>query len=117
LRKLGAFWLSDSGERPTPGPAPRPFRDPAPTDVFVTRLHVRYDATRFPDDLAFQETADRANFQGRYILRHPWKGDDRCEAATSSLSASAFERGSRRSEAIGKHPGRCALAAGCERRR
>ena len=67
-----------SWERP-----PRPFRGPAPTDVFVTRLHVRYDATRFPDDLAFQETADRANFQGRYILRHPWKGDDRCEAATS----------------------------------
>ena len=50
-------------------------------DVFMTRLHVRYDAAHFPEDLVFQETADRANFQGRYVLRHPWKGEARCEAA------------------------------------
>ena len=49
--------------------------------MFVTRLHVRYDAARFPDDLVFQETADRANFQGRYVLQHPFKGEDKCEAA------------------------------------
>ena len=30
----------------------------------------------FPEDLVFQETADRNNFQARYVLRHPWKGDD-----------------------------------------
>jgi len=47
----------------------------------MTRLHVRYDATSFPEDLVFQETADRANFQGRYVLRHPWKGEAKCEAA------------------------------------
>src|SRR5437879_12670352 len=52
-----------------------------PVDVFMTRLHVRYDATSFPEDLVFQETADRANFQGRYVLRHPWKGEAKCEAA------------------------------------
>ena len=28
-----------------------------------------------------QETADRQNFQGRYILRHPWKGKASCDAA------------------------------------
>jgi len=50
-------------------------------DVFVTRLHVRYDAAHFPEDLVFQETADRTNFQGRYVLRHPWKGEATCEAA------------------------------------
>jgi hypothetical protein len=50
--------------------------------VFVTRLHVRYDGSRFPDDLVFQETADRTNFQGRYVLRHPWTGVEACEAAT-----------------------------------
>ncbi len=50
-------------------------------DVFMTRLHVRYDASHFPEDLVFQETADRANFQGRYVLRHPWKGEARCAAA------------------------------------
>ncbi len=47
----------------------------------MTRLHVRYDAARFPEDLVFQETADRSTFQGRYVLRHPWKGEAQCEAA------------------------------------
>ena len=50
-------------------------------DVFVTRLHFRYDGAHFPEDLVFQETADRANFQGRYVLRHPWRGEATCEAA------------------------------------
>jgi hypothetical protein len=76
LRKLGVFWLAESGGddgvRRLPG---------GPVDVFVTRLHVRYDAAHFPEDLVFQETADRTNFQGRYVLRHPWKGEARCEAA------------------------------------
>jgi hypothetical protein len=31
----------------------------------------------------FQETSDRANFQARYILRHPWTGPDDCPAATA----------------------------------
>ena len=67
LRKLGVFWLEPTGRR---GP-----------DVFVTRLHVRYDSVRFPEDLVFQETADRSNFQGRYVLRHEWKGTSSCDAA------------------------------------
>ena len=50
-------------------------------DVFVTRLHVRYDAEHFPDDLVFQQTGDRSNFQGRYILRHAWTGSGTCPAA------------------------------------
>ena len=29
----------------------------------------------------FQETGDRSNFQGRYVLRHPWTGKADCEAA------------------------------------
>jgi hypothetical protein len=49
--------------------------------VFITRLHLRYDNEHFPEDLVFQQTGDRQNFQGRYILRHPWTGSDRCEAA------------------------------------
>ena len=75
LRKLGVFWLADGRDRMGRGGFPQ-----AP-DVFVTRLHVRYDATHFPEDLVFQETADRTTFQGRYLLRHPWKGEARCEAA------------------------------------
>ena len=50
--------------------------------MFLTRLHVRYDNAHFPEDLVFQETADRSNFQGRYVLRHEWKGEaGACEAA------------------------------------
>jgi len=75
LRKLGVFWLPGGRDGMGRGVFPQA------TDVFVTRLHVRYDAAHFPEDLVFQETADRANFQGRYVLRHPWTGEARCEAA------------------------------------
>src|SRR5262249_26460696 len=68
LVKLGATW-------------------PSP---FVTRLHVRYDAAHFPEDLVFQETADRQNFQGRYVLRHPWSGSGECAAAASYKSGLAL---------------------------
>jgi hypothetical protein len=83
LKQLGVFWLDD----PATGPlAPKQFRQPivrpGPQNVFVTRLHVRYDAAHFPEDLVFQETADRSNFQGRYVLRHAWTGTESCEAAT-----------------------------------
>ena len=68
LRSLGVFWLDEDPAKAT-----------SPPNVFVTRLHVRYDAEHFPDDLAFQETGDRSNFQGRYILRHPRTGLDSCD--------------------------------------
>jgi HEAT repeat protein/uncharacterized protein DUF2330 len=82
LRQLGVFWLAEAFVPRPPGtvglrPSPVP---PRPQNVFMTRLHVRYDAAHFPEDLVFQETADRSNFQGRYVLRHEWKGQDSCEA-------------------------------------
>ena len=79
LRQLGVFWQSDlagvtmRGARLTP--------TPAPADVFVTRLHVRYDQAHFPEDLVFHETGDRTNFQGRYVLRHAYTGPATCDAA------------------------------------
>jgi hypothetical protein len=76
LKSLGVFWLDDAANF---APVPMPRRRPTPTtgarDVFVTRMHVRYDAQHFPEDLVLQETSDRSNFQARYVLRHPWKGD------------------------------------------
>jgi hypothetical protein len=70
LRSLGVFWIR--GNAPRKGAA---------RNVFVTRLHLRYDAERFPADLVFQETSDRTNFQGRYVLRHPFRGEATCSAA------------------------------------
>jgi hypothetical protein len=57
----------------------RSVQDNQPT--FLSRLHVRYDAAHFPEDLVFQETADQETFQGRYVLRHPWKGKSQCAEA------------------------------------
>jgi hypothetical protein len=65
LTSLGAFWQGS---------------DSAPADVFLTRLHVRYDNRHFPEDLVLQETADQATFQGRYVLRHPYGGPISCGA-------------------------------------
>jgi hypothetical protein len=56
-------------------------RNAAGMNAYVTRLHVRYDAASFPEDLVFLETHDRENFQGRYILRHPFAGPASCKAA------------------------------------
>ena len=71
LKKLGVFWL-ENGDGSGGSP------------VFLTRLHVRYDAAHFPEDLTFQETSDRENFQGRYIMQHPFVGyetsAEKCEA-------------------------------------
>jgi hypothetical protein len=84
MRKLGVFWLDgDGGSGGGGGPAVMP-RRPMPgggSNVFVSRLHVRYDGAHFPEDLVFQETGDRTNFQGRYILRQVWNGSDTCSEA------------------------------------
>lgn len=91
LVELGAFWLAGEDgnltkSRPGPGPTIMPPGRPRPPTMgqkaFITRLHVRYDAAHFPEDLMFQETADSSNFQGRYVLRHPFTGPAKCEAAT-----------------------------------
>ncbi len=66
LRNLGVFWLPPGG---------------GVTDVYLTRLHVRYDRSHFPEDLVFQATGSRENFQGRYVLRHPWTGTAVCDEA------------------------------------
>jgi hypothetical protein len=74
LKKAGVFWLTPNTSN----------------NVFITRLHVRYTRQKFPEDLMFQETSNRQQFQGRYILRHPFTGEMKCEAGKQyqrSLSA------------------------------
>lgn len=47
--------------------------------VYFTRMHLTYDREHFPQDLLFQETANKERFQGRYILTNPASGDFSCE--------------------------------------
>jgi hypothetical protein len=65
LRAAGAFWMTDGT-----------------SNVFLSRLHLRYGKTTHPEDLMLRQTSNQDFFQGRYILRHPWKGQAKCEAAT-----------------------------------
>ena len=78
LKKAGVFWL-----KPNEG-----------SNAFISRIHVRYTRDKFPEDLMFQETANREQFQGRYVLRHPFTGETKCLAGAEykkSLPA-RFER-------------------------
>jgi hypothetical protein len=71
LKKAGVFWQSgessDASDQPT----------------YITRLHVRYNRSKFPEDLIFQETSNHENFQGRYVLNHPYRESITCSAAES----------------------------------
>ncbi|HEX8826293.1 MAG TPA: DUF2330 domain-containing protein [Archangium sp.] len=69
-RALGVFWLDEPGGGQT----------------VLTRLHARYDGEHFPEDLVFQVTNDRKNFQARYVLRHAFKGSLQCEAGKQYLT-------------------------------
>lgn len=75
LRGLGVFWVGGESN------VARRFGKSKAQPVKVTRLHVRYTKKTFPDDMMFQETGDTRNFQGRYVLRHPWTGKSTCDAA------------------------------------
>ncbi|MEL7077877.1 MAG: DUF2330 domain-containing protein [Cyanobacteria bacterium J06648_1] len=74
LKDAGVFWLDEAN--------PNNRWNSSNNNVFITRLHVRYNRDKFPEDLKFQSTSDRSNFQGRYIVRHPFMGEMTCSAAT-----------------------------------
>lgn len=76
LVELGARWIGSDDDA-----AFSLRRGTAGANAFVTRLHVRYDAKSFPEDIVFAETKDRSNFQGRYVQHHPWRGEASCAAA------------------------------------
>jgi hypothetical protein len=88
LRELGAYWTDpSSGGGPGGGPGGGTGGGPGGSQlVFITRLHTRYDAEHFPADLVFQETEDQSNFQGRFVIRHPWKGGGSCAALSDYLN-------------------------------
>ena len=81
LQALGVDWLKGTPDsRPQEG------------EVYITRLHVRYDRDHFPEDLVFQETGDHENLQGRYVMRHPWTGKADTDARTTYLNVTLPKR-------------------------
>lgn len=90
LRHLGVFWLGEQqgGSK----------IQPQAQNVFVTRLHVRYDQQHFPEDLMFQETGDRQNYQGRYVIRRPFTGQSSCNV--DDYRASVRQRQEREAETL-----------------
>ncbi len=91
LRRLGVYWVGSGG-------GSKIIQPQQPQNVFVTRLHVSYDSEHFPEDLVFQETGDRQNFQGRYIIRHPFKGQISCNA--EAYQAATRERQEREAQTL-----------------
>ena len=67
LKQAGVFWNNSQGRGRF-------------NNLFITRLHVRYDRANFPEDLKFQSTPNQQLFQGRYIIRHPFREKTSCEA-------------------------------------
>ncbi len=82
LRELGVFWLDGGAVLSRGGGMP----------LTLTRLHVRYDAEHFPEDLMFQETGDQQNFQGRYVMHHPFRGSMSCAAGEQYIKSLAERR-------------------------
>ena len=91
LKKAGVFWLGGDDAQvtgststppfaqPLPGTSRLPVRPTPPTGggaqpVMLTRLHVRYTANTFPEDLMFTQTKDRQNWQTRYVIQNPYGG-------------------------------------------
>jgi hypothetical protein len=86
-RKLGVFWVG--GGDPVqnfaallkPGAAAGKM-DPSlmrqrggwGLPVMVTRLHLRYTANSFPEDLMLTQTSDQQNWQARYVIQQPFEG-------------------------------------------
>ncbi|WP_375514944.1 DUF2330 domain-containing protein [uncultured Nostoc sp.] len=82
LKEAGVFWLSDNSlTKQTKATPIRKFAPPVlNSNVFISRLHVRYTRDTFPEDLTFLQTANRELFQGRYVLQYPFEGELKCEA-------------------------------------
>lgn len=85
LEKLGVWWFPDTPDGAPQGTnkifLPNRPRRGGGLEARITRLHVRYERDSWPEDLVFQETTDKRNFQGRYVLNHRWEGTASCDAA------------------------------------
>lgn len=65
LKESGVTWLQSQGQDYHTG------GNVYTGNVYFTRLHITYGRTTFPQDLMFQETPNKSNWQARYVLTHP----------------------------------------------
>ncbi len=79
LKNAGVDWLENKGQDYHTG------GNTYAGNVYFTRMHLTYDREHFPQDLLFQETANKERFQGRYILTNPASGDLSCEAGQTYI--------------------------------
>jgi hypothetical protein len=86
LKEAGVFWL-DSNQ--------------FTSNVFITRLHIRYGRDNFSEDLKFQQTANNQFFQGRYVIRHPFTGEITCNAG-SEYKQSVRQRQEKEAQTLAK---------------
>ncbi len=88
LQQAGVFWLDDANA----GSVPPNIRRRPTSNVFITRLHVRYNRDQFPEDLRFHETSNRQLYQGRYVIRHPFRGEISCKTDYPKLTRDRQEQ-------------------------
>lgn len=114
LRKAGVFWVGGSEEEnfrnlamPAGGGAtnstsparrimpvpPLPPGGGGAQPVVLTRLHLRYTANTFPEDLMFTQTRDRQNWQTRYVVQQPYDSTvAACSAKVAQMDCAAMCR-------------------------
>ena len=95
LKDIGVFWNK---------PAPKNSWKRNARNVFITRLHVSYDQS-YKSDLMFEVTDNRENYQGRYVIRHPWKGTAQCDAAKTYLERTLPNRQQKEAETLARLTG------------
>ena len=93
LVELGARWINDDGDQPFRG------RMAQGANAYVTRLHVRYDAKTFPEDLVLLETKDRSRIS-RAATCCATRSRERCPATRARNTRPAFRRAFARRRAI-----------------
>ncbi len=78
MQQAGVFWLDGSDNTDD---------DSGAQNALLTRLHVRYTPKTFPEDLMFVQTADRENWQTRYIVQNPFAGNiQQCREKAANYS-------------------------------
>ncbi len=105
LRKAGVFWLDGNADdnfsvmTAPPGATMKRIMPRPPgggwggggQPVVLTRMHVRYTANTFPEDLMFTQTKDRQNWQTRYVVQQPYDSSvAQCSAKVGKMDCEAM---------------------------